>query len=174
MVQSGRERSKDWSRRNAQKHHCCLRYMEYLGTWYQTHRVLGDARDIRHLHQSYHQFTETRRTTNQVVQATAHLRHHQRKLRAEFRSTRMFELKLRFQKSTADNDGGECSCYTCRECVAGSDAESSFQVVHTDQASSWIYDTGRAFTGKASARRRVADGRSEYDSGWNRHIWNRG
>ena len=45
---------------------------------------------------------------------------------------------------------GECSCCTCRECVAGSDSETSFQVVHTDQASSWIYDTGRAFTGKAT------------------------
>ena len=42
----------------------------------------------------------------------------------------------RLQKSTADNDGDECSCCTCRECSVGSDSESSFQVVHTDQASS--------------------------------------
>ena len=130
------ERSEDWSRRIAQKLHCCSRYKEYLGTWYQTHRVLGDARDIRHLHQSYHQSTETRRTTNQVVEATAHLRHHQRKLRAEFHDMGMLELKLRFQKSAANHDEGECSCYTCRECVVGGDSESTFQVVHTVQASS--------------------------------------
>ena len=55
--------------------------------WYQTHPVVGDARDIRHMHHSYHQSTETRRTTNQAVQASAHLRHHQRKLRAQFRDT---------------------------------------------------------------------------------------
>ena len=143
------ERSEDWSPRNAQKLHCCSRYKEYPGIWYQTHRVVGDARDIRHLHQSYHQSTETRRTTNQAIQATAHLRHRQRKLRAKIRSQ---------QQTTM---GGECSCCTCRECVAGSDSENSFQVVYTDKASSWIYDTGRAFTGKASARRRPEDGRFE-------------
>ena len=40
-----REQSEDWNRRNAQKHHCCSRYKEYPGTWYQTHRVVGDARN---------------------------------------------------------------------------------------------------------------------------------
>ena len=63
MVQWGRERCEDWSRRSAQKLHCCLRNKEYPTTRYQTHRVVGDARDIRHLHQFYHQSTETRRTT---------------------------------------------------------------------------------------------------------------
>ena len=62
IVQWERERSEDWSRRNAQKLHCCTRYKEYLGTWCQTHRVVGDARDIRRLHKSYHWSTETRQT----------------------------------------------------------------------------------------------------------------
>ena len=63
MLQWERERSEDWRRRSAQKLHCCSRYKGYPGTWDQTHRVVGDARDIRRLHKSYHQSTETRRTT---------------------------------------------------------------------------------------------------------------
>ena len=82
-----RKRSEDWSHRKAQKLHCSSRYKEYPGTWYHTHRIMGNARDIRQLHQSYLQSTETRRTTNQAVQSTAHLRHQQRKLRAKFRDT---------------------------------------------------------------------------------------
>ena len=50
--------------------------------------------------------------------------------------------------------------------------KSSDQVLGTDQASSRTHDTGRASTGKASARRRLADGRSEYDRGWSDKIWN--
>ena len=50
MVQWERDQSEDWSRQIAQKLHCCSRYKKYRGTWYQTHRVVGDARDIRHLH----------------------------------------------------------------------------------------------------------------------------
>ena len=42
----------------------------------------------------------------------------------------------RLQKSTADNDGDDFFCCTCRECVVGSDSETSFQVVQTDKASS--------------------------------------
>ena len=38
--------------------------------------------------------------------------------------------------------------------------------------SSRTHVTGRASTGKESARRRLADGRSEYVGGWSRDIWN--
>ena len=41
---------------------------------------------------------------------------------------------------------------TVVDCVADADSESSDQVVYTDQASSRARDTGRASTGKASAR----------------------
>ena len=50
--------------------------------------------------------------------------------------------------------------------VADGDSDGSAQVDHTDQASSRTHDTGRAFKGNASARRRLADVRSEYDGGW--------
>ena len=86
--------------------------------------------------------------TNEAVQATAHRRHHHRyKFRVKFSSTRMFELELR---PIPEVNSSGC---TCRECVAGSDSESSCQVVYTDQASSRVYDTGRATTGKASGWR---------------------
>ena len=39
-------------------------------------------------------------------------------------------------RAQAQNDGGESSCCTCRECVVVSDSDSSCQVVFTDQASS--------------------------------------
>ena len=89
-----REQSEGWNRRNVQKLHCCSRYKECPGTWYQTHRVVGDARNTRHLHQP-HQSTKTRQITNQAAQATVRSRRHrQHKLKVEFCSTRMFELKL--------------------------------------------------------------------------------
>ena len=113
--------------------------------------------------------------TSQAVQATAHLRrHHQHTLREEFRSTRMIKLKLRPipEVSRGLCDGCECSCCTYVDCVADVSSKSSDQVVYTDQASSQTHDTGRASTGRASVRRRLADGRSEYESGWSHNIWN--
>ena len=77
MAQWEREQFEGWNRRHVQKFHCCSRYRECLGTWYQTH-----------LHEPCHQSSRTRQMANQTVQATAHpRRHHQHKLRAEFRNT---------------------------------------------------------------------------------------
>ena len=70
-----------------------------------------------------------------------------------------------FQKSTADSDEGECSCCCCVDCVADGDSEKLSHGDYIDHVSSRLYDIGRASTGKASARRRLEDERSEHDGG---------
>ena len=95
---------------------------------------------------------------NQAVQATGHSRHLQHKLpQAQTKSTSQQQTALESETSCSSADG---------------DSGDAAQVDYTDQASSRTDDTGRASKGKASARRRLADGRSEYEGGWSRDIWN--
>ena len=106
---------------------------------------------------------KNREMTNQAVQATVLFRrHHQHKLRMEFRSTQILKLimasnvpvVLTLPEPPTTTPEAQLKSSTPTKRAAGSQ------------------DTGRASTGKASVRRRLADGRSKFDGGWSRDIWN--
>ena len=144
-------------------------FLKTLCIAHREHCIWGGVRHQKHLtiwHQVYHQSTSDISTPSSSSTQCSELN----PAACECSSSSSDQ----FQKSTEDSDEGECSCCCYVDCVADGDSESSVCGDYIDHVSSRPYDIGRASTGKASARRRFEDGRSEHDGGWSCDIWNWG
>ena len=164
LGQKNGERSEDWSRRNAQKLHCA----RDTRIWYQTHSVVGDARDIRHLQTSDgQQIKQFKRQHIFVIINASSGRNSATLDCSSFSSDR-------FQKSTADNDGANVPVATAANVLPAVTPKA-----HSRSSTPTKRAAGSMTLDVPSQAKRPRNEDPQMDvlkfySEWNRDIWNRG